>query len=478
MKILFLASEATPFVKIGGLADVAGELPPILRSMGLDVRVVLPFYDILHEISLHIEHCIDVKLNHINGQETARLFLAEKGKDRVYLLAGDPVRNASWVYGDPPLDARKFTFTFLAAMEAMRVLDWQPDILHAHDWHAAAAVAWLSKVREEDSFWVPVASVLTVHNLPYMGVGGEAAMEFYKIPPSSHPHLPYWARTVPLPMGLASADWITTVSPSYAREIQSIEHAHGLEELLQTRTDRLLGILNGIDVQQWNPAKDPSIPVNYSRNTLISRRQDKHALQEHLDFRKDPRTPLIAMVSRLDYQKGIDISLAALERLLDEEWQFVLLGHGDKELENIALVLADNYKEKIRVIARFDENLARKIYTGADMILIPSRYEPCGLVQMIAMRYGCIPIVAATGGLKDTVVDYREDGSGTGFVFHPNEPQVLSQTIHRAMCVYTDQRRWRGLQLRGMAMDFSWERSARDYLSLYQKATSERKKSR
>jgi starch synthase len=475
MKVLFLAAEATPFVKVGGLADVAGELPPVLRSMGADVRVVLPFYDMLHEDKLSVEHCKDIKLTHAHGQKTGSLYLAKKGKERIYLLDGDPIRRAHKVYGDNNLDAQKFTFAFLAAMEAMQALDWQPDILHAHDWHASPAIVRLSALREKDPFWRSVASLLTVHNLPYMGSGGEMAMELYGIPPSVHPKLPYWARHLPLPMGLAAADWITTVSPTYAREIQSVEFAHGLEEVLQSRAGNLLGILNGIDVHHWDPATDPSVPVNYSRQTLPARRQVKRMLQEQFGFRLEEHIPLICMITRLDYQKGIDIALAAMEGLVDHPWQFVLQGTGNQELENRARSFAEINKDKVRVIIRFDTDLARKIYAGADIILIPSRYEPCGLTQIIAMRYGCIPVVSATGGLKDTVIDYYAGEPSTGFVFSPNEPQYLSQAIQNAESVYSDQRRWRALQLRGMAKDFSWERSARKYLDLYRKASEERK---
>jgi starch synthase len=476
MKVLFLAAEATPFVKVGGLADISGELPPMLRSMGVDVRVVLPFYDMFHEEALHIEHCTDVKIHHIHGHESARLFFVEKDQDSVYLIDGRPVRNSGSVYEDTAFDAKKFTFAFIAAMEAMRVLDWQPDVLHAHDWHAAPAIAWLSQVRQDDPFWAPVASVLTVHNLPFMGAGGEGAMAYYGILPSTHPYLPYWARHLPLPMGLASADWINTVSPTYAQEIQTAPFGHGLEELLRTRSEKLSGILNGIDVQHWNPATDPSIPVNYSRDTLPSRRKAKLALQDHLGLRIGARFPLISMISRFDHQKGIDVALAAMENLIDEPLQFVMLGSGDKELENRARLFAEIHQEKVQVILRFDAELAREIYAGADMILIPSRYEPCGVTQMIAMHYGCIPIVSATGGLKDTVVDYNNEGLGTGFIFSPNEPQILAQTIRRAFSVYGDQRKWRGLQLRAMVRDFSWGRSAREYINLYQRVKGERKR--
>lgn len=476
MKILFLAAEATPFVKVGGLADVAGELPPVLRSLGAKGRVVLPFHSVLHDQEMIVEHLMDVEIRQIHGLEAARLFRAKKGNHRVYLIDGDPVRAVENVYNDPSRDAYKFTFTALAAMESMRNLNWQPDLLHAHDWHTSPAVAWLTNMRDSDPFWKSVASLLTVHNLPYMGAGGEPAMEFYGIPPSNDPSLPYWARNLPLPMGLAAADWISTVSPTYAQEIQTITFGHGLEEFLSSRADQLIGILNGIDVKRWNPETDPSIPQNYSRRTLTSRREVKRKLQEELNLKLDQHVPLIGMVSRLDGQKGIEVALEGMERLLDEYWQFVLLGSGDQVVEARARSFAETFSEKVRAIFRFDAKLARKIYAGADMILIPSRYEPCGLTQMIAMRYGCIPIVSATGGLKDTVTDYRKDPSGTGFVFHPVDPQVLANTIQRAVLVFADQRKWRGLQQRAMSMDFSWERSAHEYLQLYLRAIEERKK--
>ena len=474
MKILFLAAEATPFVKIGGLADVAGELPPILRSLGADVRVVLPFHHYFHEEPIYIEHCADVKINHTHGQETARLFLAEKNKDSVFLVDGEPVRSVEKIYGDPDLDAKKFTFSFLGAMEAMRTLNWQPDLLHAHDWHAAPAVAWLSKARELDPFWEHVASLLTVHNLPFMGAGGESVMDLYGIPPSTHPSLPYWARHMPLPLGLASADWINTVSPSYAQEIQTEAFGHGLQELLRNRADRLIGILNGIDLEKWNPETDPALPVNYGRKTLRLRQEVKLHLLERLGLKRDLGIPLIGMISRIDSQKGIDVGLAAMEAVADDPWQFVLLGSGNPLLENTTRVFTQNYSDRAKAVLRFDAKLARLVYAGADMLLIPSRYEPCGLVQMIAMRYGCVPIVSATGGLKDTVIDYVGGRSGTGFIFHPVEPQILAKTIRRAFSVYADQLRWRGLQLRGMASNFSWVESARKYLQLYQRAIAER----
>jgi starch synthase len=477
MKVLFLAAEATPFIKVGGLADVAGELPPIHRSLDVDVRVVIPFHTPLKHQDLDLEHVAEVEWPLSQGFERASLFCARKGNDQVYLVDGEPVRAVEGVYSEPYTDAYKFTFTSLAALRSMQVLDWQPDILHAHDWHTSTGVAWLASIRESDPFWNPVASLLTVHNLPYMGAGGEGALEKYQIPPCDHPELPHWARHLPLPLGLVFADWLNAVSPTYALEIQTPEFGLGLEGLLYSRRDRLSGILNGIDYQQWNPETDPMIASHFSRQSLLNRRENKVQLQAELDLDEASRIPLIGMVSRLAYQKGIDIAISALEAISDSDWQLIILGNGSPELEERTWDFGERHAKKARIVHRFDPGLARKIYAGADLMIIPSRYEPCGLTQLIAMRYGCVPVVSATGGLKDTVLDFGKYRDGTGFVFHPNDAQELEKTLRQALMVYKDQRRWRGLQLRGLAKHFDWERSARQYLDLYQQLSAERKSS-
>jgi starch synthase len=475
VKILFLAAEATPFIKVGGLADVAGELPPVFRSLGVDVRVVIPFHKPLQHQELDLEHVVDVEWHLPQSLEKASLFRAKIGEEAVYLIDGDPVRNIEGVYSDFSSDAYKFTFTSLAALKSMQALDWQPDLLHAHDWHAAPAVAWLGSIRNNDPFWKPVASLLTIHNLPFMGAGGESALEKYQIPPCDHPELPHWAQHLPLPLGMVFADWINAVSPTYALEIQTPEFGLGLESYLHSRRDRLSGILNGIDFQEWNPETDPEIFTHFTRQTLMKRRENKVELQRKFDLSVSSKTPLIGMVSRLDYQKGIDIAISALEATLDMDWQLIVLGSGNMELEQRTRAFGEMHAERARIVHRFDRSLAREIYAGADMMIIPSRYEPCGLNQLIAMRYGCVPVVSATGGLKDTVLNFNNHGRGTGFMFHPTDAGALARTLRQALQVFTDQRRWRGLQLRGMAKDFTWESSAQQYLDLYHQLINERK---
>jgi starch synthase len=271
---------------------------------------------------------------------------------------------------------------------------------------------------------------------------------------------------------MAHADWITTVSPGYAAEIQSPAFGCGLESYLASRAARLRGILNGIDPAVWNPSTDAAVEARFSISSIDGRRHNKAALQRELGLPEQTRVPLLAMVTRLDGQKGVDLALEGLALLTDKDWQMVLLGTGDAALEECAQVFAASRPEKVVFLPRFDPLLSRRIYAGADMILVPSRYEPCGLVQLIALRYGAVPVVHATGGLKDTVGPYHHGGKGTGFLFDSVDPQSLADSLRQAMAVYADRRRWLGLQHRGMAQDYSWGRSAQAYLELYGEAVA------
>jgi starch synthase len=396
--------------------------------------------------------------------------MIEREAGRAYLVDGEPVRATESVYGDPAQDAVKFTFSALAVLMACEQLDWQPHIVHAHDWHMAPAIAWLHDRRQYREFWRRTATILTIHNLPYMGAGGEAAMADFGILPAEDERLPPWAKHMPLPIGLAAADWISTVSPTYAEEIQTASFGCGLEDLLTARRERMTGILNGIDSSVWNPAHDPALQATYSRLDLKPRAENKRALQAELSLPVESDVPLIGMVTRLDWQKGVDLVLDALQQLLDIPWQAVLLGTGDRDLEARAYDFAIAHPQRVCAVQRFDPQLARRIYAGSDMMLIPSRYEPCGLVQMIAMRYGSVPVVRATGGLKDTVEDYQPGGVGTGFVFGGSDAGALTEALRRACVIYGDRRRWVALQRRGMAKDFSWQKPAAEYLKLYQRS--------
>ena len=474
MRILYLASEATPLVKVGGLADVAGELPRALMSHGIDVRLALPFYPSIEEIGLEVERIGDASIKHSQGVREAEFYSTQIRGVPTLLIDGDPIRQSKDIYDTPEIDVDKFVFFSLAALALCEVTGWQPEIVHANDWHAAPSVAWLKTHREGDKFWGGVTSVLTIHNLPYMGSDVKQVFVDYDVKMADLERLPSWSRNLPLPLGLTTADWLSTVSPSYAKEIQTPHFGHGMEKLLRSRRDRLVGILNGIDLEVWNPNTDDELTSTFSYDDIETRKENKRSLQSELGFETEIRIPLLAMVTRLDQQKGIDLMLDALADMLNDRWQFVLLGTGDPALEERAEQFSSTHQDRIRFIKRFAPKLARRIYGGSDLLIIPSRYEPCGLAQMIAMRYGCIPVVRSTGGLKDTVDDYGPDGKGTGFTFGPAESGALREAIHRGLNLFEDQTAWKALQRRAMMKDFSWQRSAEDYCDLYKRALEER----
>lgn len=471
MRILFLASEATPFIKVGGLGDVAGELPRALLGLGLDVRLALPLHSRIDRGPLGLQPVATVQVLRGTLTMPAQVFIAREVSLPVYFIDGEPIRRAAEVYEDAAGDAEKYTFFSLAALAACRAIDWAPDIVHANDWHTAPAIRWLGLNRPADRFWSDASTLLVVHNLPYMGAGGEGVLEAYGIPPSTDDRLPDWARELPLPGGLAAADWLATVSPTYALEIQTPEFGAGLDGFLRQRSDRIVGILNGVDVHTWDPESDRALAAPFSWSKLDLRRKGKSVLAAEAGMQADESVALLGMITRLHNQKGVDIALEAMQGMLDSDWQFILLGTGDPALEARARDFAQANRGRVVFVDRFDPVFARQVYGGADMILLPSRYEPCGLAQMIGMRYGCVPIVRATGGLKDTVADYSTDPAGVGFVFDDARAEALTEALGRALETFKDRRRWAGLQRRGMKRDFSWDRSARRYRELYRQAS-------
>jgi starch synthase len=476
MNIWFLAAEADPFVKVGGLGDVAGSLPPVLRRLAgptgapreIDIRLVLPLHGGIDREAYSLKPVAAMEIYHARGPLLAEAYHTEIDGLPVYLISGPMIPEQGPVYtGDAGIDGPKFVFFSLAALELARSLDWKPDVLHANDWHTAAAVYSLASKRGLDEFYQDTAILLEIHNLPYLGAGSGSALQAFGLPPAAGTALPEWAQNMPLPLGLLGADHIVTVSPGYAGEILTPEFGSGLNEFLAGRAASISGILNGLDLERWDPARDPHLAVNFSRDYLRSRVENKVALQTELGLPLRKDLPLLGMITRMDYQKGVDLALEALAGLDDMDWQAVILGTGDPDLEKAAEQLAAA-SGQVRAVLKFDPGLARRIYGGADALLIPSRYEPCGLAQMIAMRYGNVPIARATGGLKDTILDYDEAPGGTGFLFSEANAAALEATLRRALHVFGDKRRWRGLQRRGMQQDFSWERSAQQYLALYE----------
>jgi starch synthase len=485
LRVLFLAAEADPFFKVGGLGDVAGSLPPVLRRMGVDIRLVLPLHAGLRSRGYSLQLVCSLQVSSLEGVMPVQVYALEGSDLPVYFIAGELITAESPVYStDTLVDGLKYTFFSLAALELCRYLGWSPDILHANDWHTAPAVYSLAVgqtqmegrmqmvgqappaptaptgVGKERLFFSNTASLMGVHNLPYLGLGAETALGYFGLPPADSKSLPTWARQLPLPLGLLTADCIVAVSPSYALEILTPDYGAGLQDLLRQRRSSLSGILNGLDVHTWDPQSDPHLKQNYSLANLKLRQANKSALQSELGLQGNARTPLFAMVSRMDYQKGVDLLPEALRRLAERpenassDWQLVILGAGDLALEAAVRGLEQDFPGRVRAVTRFDAPLSHRIYAGADVLIIPSRYEPCGMTQMIAMRYGCVPLARATGGLRDTVRDIQQGADSTGFLFEAPRPAELTGAMRRAMRVYQNEAVWQALQLRGMRRDF------------------------
>jgi starch synthase len=484
LRALFLAAEADPLVKIGGLGDVAGSLPLALRALScssassgveqVDVRLALPYYGMIRRGALPVKKLMRFDIPYNGVRVAAEVYQLELSDMPVYLIAGAFVPTDAPVYfSDAYADGLKFTFFSLAALELARRLDWRPHLVHANDWHTAPAVYALGLRRDADPFYRRTSTLLGLHNLPYMGDGAGPAMLEFGLPPASSSALPWWAQDMPLPLGLLSADHIVAVSPTYAREILTPEYGLGLEAFLRKRSDSLSGILNGLDVHHWDPQIDPHLVANYDEQNLALRPSNKVALQAEFGLEQDTRLPLLGMIGRLEQQKGVDLLPEALRLLIATPafagfpWQLVVLGTGDAALEEEVRRLEGEFPRRIRVAIRFDQELSHRIYAGADLLLIPSRYEPCGLTQMVAMRYGCVPLARATGGLRDTVLDYEASPDSTGFLFQDATPQALAEAIGRALSLYSRRKSWLALQRRGMRRDFSWRHSACQYLDLY-----------
>jgi starch synthase len=474
LKVLFLAAEAVPLAKVGGLADVAGSLPKAIRALGHDVRLMMPRYGTIRSDEFHM-----VKLGEPFSVPAGR------GKEHVHLvgttLDGGVPGYLLWneqyfsardrVYGFED-DAQRFSVFGHAALTALSQLDWKPDVIHANDWHTGLVPTWLNTTGRSDPFFRDVASLFTIHNLAYQGICGRLILTFAQMEHVSHlpveqPGVVNW-----MAQGIAHADLVNTVSPHYAQEILDPEIGMGLEPLLQERQDRLFGVLNGLDYDIWNPATDPAVTHHFDAERVRQRPANKTILQQQARLPVRARAPLVGMVSRLDAVKGMDLIEPVLESLLaEDDAQFILLGTGQDEYHEMFERIQARYPDRMHAFLKFDDTLARRIYAGADMFLMPSRVEPCGLGQMIAMRYGCVPIVRATGGLVDTVVNYNSRARhGTGFTFNKHTPTACKRALARALRTYGDEKTWRALQQRAMKTDLSWSASAQEYVKLYRRA--------
>ncbi len=487
MDILYCSSEAYPLIKTGGLGDVSGSLPGALQELGNDVRLVLPAYP---EVLEHAGPLSSIASLAVSG--TAQPVQILKGQfpgSRVGLyLVDSPVhfRRPGNPYvrddgSDWPDNAARFA-TFARAIVALALGEadpnWTPELVHCNDWQTGLVPPLLSLERE------PPASVFTIHNLAYQGLFGWDQFQALDLPLEwwSMEALEFHGQMSFIKGGLIFSDWITTVSPTYAREIQTAEFGCGLQGLLKQHSARLTGILNGVDYQVWNPGRDRLIPYPYTARTLRLKRENKTALQEAFGLPVKTDLPLFGHVGRLVEQKGLDLIMDLIPELVQRRLQMVFLGTGQPQLEQALRQAHQRHADKIGVHIAYDEPLAHLIEAGSDAFLMPSRFEPCGLNQLYSLRYGTPPIVRRTGGLADSVLDANGPNlyarTATGFVFDKAEPRELLRAIDRALNLYARQRVWTDLIETAMRQDFSWTRSANAYLQLYQQVLEARRAAR
>jgi starch synthase len=478
MRVVMAASEAVPFAKTGGLGDVVGALPRALKRLGLDVVVVLPAYRSISPERFALRRTqwtLQVPVS--KETVTAAVLQGELdgGAIPVYFIEADAYFARAGLYGTPDGDyldnAERFAF-FSRAILALAARIGAPDVLHCHDWQTALAPVFLRADAQRYPALDALRTVFTVHNLGYQGLFWHfdwhlLNLDWSYFTPSC---LEFYGKINYLKGGIICADAITTVSPTYAQEIQTPEFGHGLDGVLVARRQALTGILNGVDYDEWSPDRDPHIAAHYSAGDLAGKAACKADLQRTVGLPVDAHVPLIGIVSRLADQKGFDLLAEIAPQLLRKRLQMVILGSGDARYQEMFQELAARFKKRLAVQIKFDNALAHKIEAGSDMFLMPSRYEPCGLNQIYSLRYGTIPIVRATGGLQDTIIDYtpaRRDS--TGFKFDEYRGTALRTCIDRALRAHRDPASWQQLVQHAMHADFSWDRSAEEYARLYKR---------
>lgn len=485
MNIFIVSAEAVPFAKVGGLADVAGSLPAALKHEGVDVRLIMPGYGVINHEQHNITRLFTFPFAHRQGTTDVHVYTTVHEGVPVYFVQAWPYfGNGDPVYTDWDYDVPRFIFfnqvVMAVAWELSQRLNWFPDVFHVNDWHTSLVPFLLSDSHWKEE-WSFVASVSTIHNIGYQGNGVGGFLWDAGVAARYHPLLDrYGLSDNLLAIGIVYADMVNTVSPTYATEIQYPYAGYEMAPLMRERAADSVGILNGIDTNNWNPATDGVIASHFHAENFEQKRiLNKRDLQSLVGLPVRDEVPLIGIVSRLTWQKGLDLAIPALRQVLsDTEVQFVVLGTGESALEYQLWRLGEDFPSKARAFIQFDAKLAQRIYAGSDMFLMPSHFEPCGIGQMVAMRYGSLPVVRKTGGLADTVINYDNGNadSGTGFVFEWEEPNAVLGTLRWAIdTFYNRPDAWRRLQHRAMLQDLSWEQSAKQYIDLYEKAIQKRK---
>jgi starch synthase len=470
MRIAILSSEAVPFAKTGGLADVAGALPKALVAQGVDARLILPLHQQIDRSLLNEEVIEDVPVEWRGHVSPIRVFQSEAAAAPAYLIDAGLYFNKPSIYGYTN-DHERYAFFSRAALALLKKLDWQPDVIHGNDWPCGFAISELRARRRHDEFFKATKTLFSIHNLAYQGTFDPRDLwwlGFGESPEKDDFMLKGVASA--LKAGLISADALSTVSRRYAEEIQTTEQGAGLDWLLRARRDRLVGITNGVDYELWNPETDPDIAANFSAADLSGKRECKRDLLRRFALPEELDRPIIAIISRLVSQKGYDLIRQLSTAILQTGSFFIALGAGAKEYEDFLQSWHDQAPRQVGIYKGYaGEPLAHQIEAGADMFLMPSQYEPCGLNQMYSMRYGTVPIVRATGGLDDTVEDFNaQDSVGTGFKFREYHAGALLDKIREALYFYNKPEIWRRIQLNGMAQDNSWDAAAKKYIGLYE----------
>ncbi|NMA32949.1 MAG: glycogen synthase GlgA [Clostridiaceae bacterium] len=482
MKVLFVSAEMSPFAKTGGLADVAGSLPKAVAELGHDIRIVMPRYRMIKgdfkyvtdfpvRIDQSVETCV------IRQTEIPYAFKGRKKSLKVYFTDSYRYFDRDGIYGHFD-DAERFVFFSKAVLDMLPLINFKPDVIHCNDWHTGPVCLLLKEKYHTNEFYKDIAALFTIHNLEYQGHFSSYVVNLlncgYDV--FTPEKTEFYGMFNFMKAGLVYADVISTVSRVYAEEIKTPQYGERLEGLLQRRSADVFGIVNGIDYDQFNPLTDKNIAKNYGVDNLDDKKANKTALQKEMGLPCSD-VPLIGLISRLSGQKGLNLIIDRIDDMLSKDIQFVLLGTGDEYYHEHFRAIASRYPGKIAVYLGFNANLAQMIYAGSDMFLMPSRFEPCGLGQIISLRYGTIPIVRATGGLAETIIDYDADKEhGNGFSFVDFSSDAMLGAIDRAVSVYNSSPdEWKALIRRAMEIDFSWDSSAKKYEELYKHTVNKRK---
>lgn len=468
MKVLYVASEANPWMASGGLGDVAGSLPIALRKRLIGCRVVMPLYDsIKPELKEKMKFITSISVPVSWRRQYCGIFEAKLNGVVFYFLDNQYYFKRDGIYGHFD-DAERFAFFARAVLEIIPAIGWKPDIIHCNDWQSALTPLYYSCYYATRMGYENIKTVFTIHNIQYQGkYGNELLQDVLGIAPEHYDLIQYDGLVNFMKAGIECSNKVTTVSPTYAKEILDPWYSHGLDPILNQRSWKLCGILNGIDTDSYNPETDASLWKNYNADDFSSKAENKAELQKMMGLAVKPETPLVGIVTRLVGHKGVDLMKEVLEKSLwERDIQYVVLGSGEWQYESYFRGLHDKYPDKVGLCLGFVPDLARKIYAGADMFLMPSKSEPCGLSQMVALRYGTIPIVRETGGLKDSITD-SGDGEGNGFTFKTYDAYDMLGAIYRAVDAYNSKDYWKKLVERALRCDMSWGKSANEYIKMY-----------